>query len=163
MTPVRWPAAAVACACACVHAGAAQAQGTAQLSWLGGCWSVVGAEAGSVEQWTAPAAGTLLGVARTVRQGATRSHEFMQIRDSADGLVFIAKPSGKPEGSFAVERQAARSVAFHNPAHDFPQRIVYESPDDDTLDARIEGQINGNARTIRYPMKRIVCPGGAAR
>jgi hypothetical protein len=160
MTRLRWPVAAVACALA----GAAQAQqGTAQMAWLSGCWAVVGAEAGSIEQWTAPAAGTLLGVARTVRQGATRSHEFMQIRDSAEGLVFIAKPSGKPEGSFAVERQAARSVAFHNPAHDFPQRIVYESPDDDTLDARIEGQINGNARTIRYPMKRIACPGGAAR
>ena len=159
MTPLRSGAAALFCACA----AAAHAQGTAQLSWLAGCWAVVGAEPGSVEQWTAPAAGTLFGVARTVRQGATRGHEFMQIRERADGLVFIAQPSGKPEGSFAVERQAARSVAFHNPAHDFPQRVVYESPDDDTLDARIEGQLNGQARTVRYPMKRVACPGGAAR
>jgi hypothetical protein len=120
-------------------------------------------EPGSIEQWMAPAGGTLFGVSRTVRQGTTRAHEFMQIRDTAEGLVFIARPSGQAEGAFVVERVAPRSVAFHNPAHDFPQRVIYESPDDNTLDVRIEGQLNNQPRTIRFPMKRIACPAGAAR
>ena len=33
----------------------------ADLQWLAGCWSQDGREAGSVEQWTAPAGGTMLG------------------------------------------------------------------------------------------------------
>lgn len=33
----------------------------ADLQWLAGCWSQDGREAGLVEQWTAPAGGTMLG------------------------------------------------------------------------------------------------------
>jgi hypothetical protein len=143
--------------------GQAPKPGTDQLGWLAGCWAAAGGEPGSNEHWMAPAGGTMFGVSRSVRQGVTRAHEFMQIRDSPDGLVFIARPSGQAEGHFAVERLGERSVVFHNPAHDFPQRVIYESPDDDTLDARIEGVRNGQPRTVRFPMKRIACPAGAAR
>jgi hypothetical protein len=105
----------------------------------------------------------MLGVSRTVRGGVTRQHEFMQLRDTADGLVFIARPSGQAEASFAAERVGARGASFHNPGHDFPQRVIYESPEDGTLDARIEGQRNGQLRTIRFPMKRVACPPAAGR
>jgi hypothetical protein len=148
----------------CVPAAQAQVPaGVEQLGWLAGCWAAVGGEPGSGEQWMAPAGGTMFGIGRTVRRGATREHEFMQLRDTAEGLVFIARPSGQAEATFAVERLAARSVSFHNPTHDFPQRVIYESPNEDTLDARIEGQRNGQLRTIRFPLKRVACPTGAAR
>ncbi|MES2956544.1 MAG: DUF6265 family protein [Pseudomonadota bacterium] len=147
-------------------AGLLQAQAPAkveQLAWLAGCWAAVGGEAGSGEHWMAPVGGTMLGVGRTVRGGATREHEFMQLRDTPDGIVFIALPSGQTETRFAAERIGLRAATFHNPAHDFPQRVIYESPDSDTLDARIEGQRNGQLRTIRFPMKRAGCPIGVAR
>jgi Domain of unknown function (DUF6265) len=139
------------------------AAGVEQLSWLSGCWAAVSGEPGSGEQWMAPAGGTMLGASRTVRGGVTRQHEFMQLRDAGDGLVFIAKPSGQAEASFPAEQVGARSVTFHNAAHDYPQRVIYESPDDSTLDARIEGLRNGQLRAIRFPMKRVACPLGAAR
>ena len=163
MTP-RFAASLLAAA---LCAGGAQAQvtaqGIAQLAWLAGCWAAVGGEPGSIEIWTLPAGGTMYGLGRTVRQGATRSHEFMHIRDTAEGLVFTARPSGQAEASFAGEQLGARNVSFHNPAHDYPQRVIYESPDEDTLNARIEGQLNGKPRTIRFPMRRTSCPTGAAR
>jgi hypothetical protein len=105
----------------------------------------------------------MLGVARTLRGGATRQHEFMQLRDTPEGIVFIALPSGQAEGRFAAEQIGPRSAVFHNPAHDFPQRVAYQSPDDETLNAHIEGQRNGQLRTIRFPMKRVACPLGVAR
>jgi Domain of unknown function (DUF6265) len=141
----------------CAPAGAAT---VAQLDWLAGCWALTNAEAGSGEQWMVPAAGTMFGMARTIRQGQTRQFEFMQLRDTPQGLVFIALPNGRGETTFPLERAEPRSLSFHLPSHDFPQRVVYASPDADTLDARIEGQINGQARTIRFPMKRTVCPLG---
>jgi hypothetical protein len=149
-----------------LHAAAAQSQAPArveQLGWLAGCWAAVGGEPGSGEQWMAPAGGTMFGVARTLRGGATREHEFMQLRDTPEGIVFIALPSGQTEGRFAAEQIGPRSAVFHNPAHDFPQRVAYESPDDATLNARIEGQRNGQPRTIRFPMKRVACPPGSGR
>jgi hypothetical protein len=134
---------------------------TEQLHWLAGCWAPVGGEPGSGEQWMAPAGGSMLGSSRTLRRGVLREFEFLHIRDTAQGLVLIAWPSGQKEAQFPAEKVDARGVIFHNPAHDFPQRVIYESPDPDTLDARIEGQRNGQLRVIRFPMKRAPCPLGA--
>jgi hypothetical protein len=111
--------------------------------------------------WMAPAGAALLGMSRTVRGGRTVAHEFMQIVDGAEGLMFIAMPSAKPSASFRAIRVEPRRVTFENPDKDFPQRVVYESPDDTTLIGRIEGRHDGRERRIDYPMKRIACPGGA--
>jgi len=143
-------------------AGTASASPTTdQLGWLAGCWAAVGGEPGSGEQWMAPAGGSMLGVSRTLRRGAVREFEFLHIRDTPQGLVLVALPSGQKETQFAAERVDARGVVFHNPAHDFPQRVIYESPDADTLDARIEGLRQGQLRTIRFAMKRAPCPLGS--
>lgn len=148
----------------CAAAARAQAPATVeQFQWLAGCWAAVGGEAGSNEHWMAPAGGTMFGIGRTVRGGATRQHEFMQLRDTPQGVVFMALPSGQTQASFPAERIGPRSAVFHNPTHDFPQRVSYESPDDDTLNARIEGQLNGKPRTVQFPMKRVACPLGTAR
>lgn len=140
---------------------AAAAPSTEQLHWLAGCWAAVGGEPGSGEQWMAPAGGSMLGMSRTLRRGALREFEFLHVRDTPQGLVLIALPGGQQEAQFAAEKVDARGVVFHNPAHDFPQRVIYESPDPDTLDARIEGSRNGQLRVIRFPMKRTPCPLGA--
>lgn len=146
---------------ALLAAAAHAAPTTEQLHWLAGCWAAVGGEAGSGEQWMAPAGGAMLGMSRTLRRGALREFEFLHVRDTPQGLVLTALPSGQKAAQFAAETIEARSVVFHNPAHDFPQRVIYESPDADTLDARIEGQRNGQLRVMRFPMKRVACPLGA--
>jgi Domain of unknown function (DUF6265) len=132
-----------------------------ELGWLAGCWAAERGDAGSGEMWMAPGGAALLGMSRTVRGGRTVAHEFMQIVDGAEGLMFIALPSAKPSASFRAIRVEPRRVTFENPDKDFPQRVVYESPDDATLIGRIEGRHDGRERFIDYPMKRIACPGGA--
>jgi len=132
-----------------------------ELAWLSGCWLAERDEGGSGEMWMAPAGSRLLGMSRTVRGGRTVAHEFMQIVDAADGLTFIAMPSAKPSASFRAVRVELRRVTFENPNKDFPQRVIYESPDDATLIGRIEGQHDGRERHVDFPMKRIACPGGA--
>ena len=68
-----------------------EAASVEDLSWLSGCWASVGAEAGSGEQWMAPAGGTLLGINRSVAGSKTVAHEFMQIRETERGEIeFIA-------------------------------------------------------------------------
>lgn len=155
--PVGWRAAGVTMLLA-AFAGAAAAQGLEQLAWLAGCWAADGGEPGSGEHWMAPAGGTMLGMSRTVRRGRTVEHEFVQIRAGADGvLVYIAQPSNQRETSFTLKSQTAHEVVFENPAHDFPQRVIYRLLPEGRLAARIEGLRQGSLRGVDFPMRRAAC------
>lgn len=129
-----------------------------RLGWLAGCWAAEKGEAGSVEHWLPLAGGTMLGIGRTVRNGRTVEHEFMQIRLNAEGQpVFIAQPSRQKEATFVATSIGERAVTFENPAHDFPQRVIYRAVGESGLAARIEGQRNGTTRGIDFPMRRVAC------
>lgn len=139
----------------------AAAGGVEALGWLAGCWASEGGEAGSGEQWTTPAGGTMLGVSRTVRAGRTVATEFVEIRETDGGeLLYIATPSGQQRAVFKAIRSTASEVVFENPEHDFPQRILYRLGTDDRLLGRIEGELDGRARAVDFPMIRIPCGGG---
>lgn len=104
-----------------------------------------------------PAGGTMLGMSRTVKNGATLTFEFMQIRATADrSLEFVAHPSGQAETTFPLLRLNDTEAVFENLQHDFPQRIVYRL-DNGKLRARIEGKRNGSIRAIEFPMSRVKC------
>ena len=136
----------------------AAAEPVTQLAWLQGCWAATNAEPGSLEQWTAPAGGTMLGLGRTVRGGKTVAHEFMQIRETAPGkLAFIAMPSGQATTTFALVKASGAEAVFENPAHDFPQRVIYRRDGDAVLNARIEGTAGGKLKGIDFPMRRQAC------
>jgi hypothetical protein len=129
------------------------------LGWLAGCWSRTDAEAGSGEQWTAAAGGTMLGVSRTVRDGRTVEYEFIIIGPAPDGtLVYRAHPSGQASAEFRLVHAGEHEIVFENPAHDFPQRVGYRLESDQvTLTAWIEGPSKGTTRRIPFPMRRVAC------
>jgi hypothetical protein len=131
------------------------------VAWMTGCWKAEGKEAGSGETWLVPAGGTMLGVGRTVKAGKTVGFEFMQIRMNADDkLVFIALPSGQRETTFVASTLTQDVVAFENPSHDFPQRVIYRRTGAETMVARIEGSRDGVTRGIDFPMRRAECESG---
>ena len=124
-----------------------------RLSWLTGCWSRVRPGGMTEEHWMAPRGGTMLGMSRTVRDGRTVEFEFLQIRPGDGRLVYEARPSGQPTAIFALESVAEDMVRFGNPAHDFPQRIIYRRTADG-IAARIEGTMNGTPRGVDFPFTR---------
>jgi hypothetical protein len=129
-----------------------------KLAWLTGCWAAADAEAGSTEQWMAPAGGTLLGMSRTVKNGKTVAWEFLQVREVDGQLAYVAKPHNQPEASFKLVSQEGSGAVFENPQHDFPQRIIYKR-EGDQLHARIEGTSKGKTKGIDFPMRRVGCEG----
>ncbi|MDL2357521.1 MAG: DUF6265 family protein [Pseudomonadota bacterium] len=150
--------AALAACCAHASAYAQNASGLDRIAWLAGCWTREAAEPGTQEHWMAPAAGTMLGIGRTVKAGKTIEFEFMRIHLAADGkLLFTALPSGQQEATFTQIRIGETEVAFENPAHDFPQRVIYRLQDKTRLLASIEGTRKGAMRTIEFPMRRAPC------
>ena len=132
----------------------------APIAWLAGCWSADGKDAGSGEHWLPPAGGTMFGVSRTVKNGRTVEHEFMQLRVNPDGrLTFLAAPSGQTETAFVISSSADGAVVFENLQHDFPQRVIYRSLADGHALGRIEGLRAGVLRGMDFPMTRVACDG----
>lgn len=131
-----------------------------KLAFMAGCWTLTWPNGTKIEeQWLAPAGGTMLGMSRSVRDGKLREYEFMRIVPAADGkLQYVALPSGQAEAAFPVKEIAGNAATFENPQHDFPQRILYRLVDKDTLVARIEGSVGGQARAADFPYSR--CPVG---
>ena len=108
------------------------------LSWMTGHWAATVDGVEMEEVWTTPAGGMMLGVHRDVK-GAKASFEFIRIAATAEGVVYLAQPGGKPPTPFPlVESDRGRAV-FANPKHDFPQRIIYWL-DGSRLCARVEGE-----------------------
>jgi hypothetical protein len=130
----------------------------AGFAWLAGCWESIAGEFGTGETWTTPAGGTMLGVSRTVRDGKTIEYEFMQIREISPGqLAFVANPSGQAQAAFPLVRSAPGELVFEDPAHDFPQRVIYRLVEPDRLHARIEGTLEGKEQGVDFHMKRVQC------
>ncbi len=128
-----------------------------ELQWMAGCWSQDGREAGSVEQWTAPAGGSMLGMNRIVSGGKTISFEFMRIVEKDGWTGFVASPSGQETARFELISMSANRVIFENKEHDFPQRIIYRLDSDGDLLGRIEGILDGMDRAADFPMTRTKC------
>jgi hypothetical protein len=155
---IRIFAAMIAVECVGMPASAQAASSFDRLSWLAGCWNSETKESGSAEQWMQPAGGTMLGVGRTVKSGKTTEFEFMRIHEAPDGkLLFTAIPSGQTEATFTQLRLSDSEIVFENPAHDFPQRVIYRRDGGARLVASIEGTRNGKSRRIEFPMQRGQC------
>jgi len=127
-----------------------------RLGFMAGCWTLTRPNGTKIEeQWLAPAGGAMIGMSRSVRDGKLREYEFMRILPGADGKPqFVAIPSGQAEAAFPMKEIAENAVTFEAPEHDFPQRILYRLVDKDTLVARIEGSVGGQARSADFPYRR---------
>jgi len=130
----------------------------AVLGWMTGCWTLDGQQRGSVEQWTAPAGGSMLGMNRTVRDGKTVSFEFLRIVEEPDGWTgLVASPAGQETARFRMISWSPTEVVFENPDHDFPQRIGYRLIGAGKLLGHIAGTVDGTPRVADFPMTRTAC------
>jgi hypothetical protein len=111
-----------------------------QIGWLGGTWVGATGANGFEERWTPPAGGSMLAVARTLRNGVMNAFEFLCIVERNGGLVYQAMPNGRqPATDFTLTKIEANSLTFENPEHDFPKMIRYAVGADGTLEATISG------------------------
>jgi hypothetical protein len=127
------------------------------VRWMIGCWASTAPGDDTQEYWFAAGADAIVGINRSVRGGRLASYEMMVIRATAEGLSFTAKPSGQPEATFNAAAAAGDEVVFSNPAHDFPQRVLYRFRNG-KLQARVEGIERGQTRGFDFEFQRVDCP-----
>lgn len=118
------------------------------LSWLAGYWLDCAEGREVSETWSDPRAGLMAGHALTLSRGRV-SFELAHIGATPNGLAYVARPDGAPPTVFLVAGTGPGRVVFANPENEFPSRIVYER-DGDALKARIEGEIDGRARSMEW-------------
>lgn len=141
-----------------------------ELAWLAGSWrSVSEGGATTEEHWTPPAGGSMLGMGRSLRPAggdpegplATASYEFLRISaEPGGGVVYFAAPQGRhPATPFTLERTGGpddrRRLVFTNPAHDFPQRIVYEALGPHRALVTISTIDTPEERSMSWTMRRV--------
>lgn len=144
--------AAIAVAFALASSAAAPQPTVQDLAWLAGDRSQADARAEVREVWIGPGAnGVLLGMSLTTRARGGGEFEHMRIAPLPDGrLAYIVRPSGQAEAVFPLKSYENRRVVFEDPAHDFPQRIIYWDKGNGVVGARIEGTIGGQERAMEW-------------
>ena len=151
------PLLTVLLASASLAAATAQAPRVQQVGWLAGCWQRVDGGRTVEEQWMRPRGGLMLGAGRTVEGDSLVEFEQVMILERAGRLVYAARPSGQAPAEFESIAVTDSSVTFENPAHDFPQRVLYRRVGADSLVARVEGTRGGRARGADFPYRRAAC------
>ena len=129
--------------------GAASPEPAPLPAWLAGSWCTEAGPSRTCEHWSPPAGGMMLGTSQTVRDGRTRSFEYMRIVADGDAIAFIAQPNGAAPVTFPAIAANDQSVAFANAANDYPQGIRYWR-EGEVLNAEITLADGGNAMRWRY-------------
>lgn len=119
--------------------------------WLAGYWLSCEGGREVSETWSDPRGGIMLGASLTISANGRLSWEQTRIgpASSGSGLSFFALPSGQPAAEFPLLRASPGEAVFENPAHDFPQRVIYRRSGDQLL-GRIEGTIGGRERSAEW-------------
>lgn len=130
------------------------ADSLADISWIQGQWRATQADGAVVtETWLAPEGGVMPGISRTI-EGAKGRVEFMRIDEKGGQIAFTAIVGRQPPTTFVAKSRTADEVVFENPAHDFPQRIVYRRCGE-KLCAAIEGTMNGKLQRMEWTYDRV--------
>lgn len=95
--------------------------GLNDLGWMSGRWS----DGTSEESWSLPEGGTMIGYARTVKDGKTVFFEYLRLEETAQGVDYVASPMGKTVTRFRLTEVGTDFAVFSNPQHDFPKQIRY--------------------------------------
>lgn len=136
----------------------------ASLAWLSGCWRGSVNQRDFREHWLPLRGNLLVGAGHTVNAGRTQDFEFLRVEPRADGVYYVASPSGQKETAFKLASKQTDGpdtiFTFANAAHDFPQTIVYRRGTGGWLYVHVEGKLGGEERKVIYPLRRIDCESG---
>lgn len=141
-----------------------------QFAWLRGCWSGKVERREFVESWLPAHGGMMVGIGQTIverKAGVEKTSDFQYLRleERADGLYYVAIPSGTKESTFKFtsvgEEMGRKAYTFTNSVDQFPQKIVYLQGSEGWLYARVSGKVGDNPKEVTYPMRHVDCASGA--
>ena len=79
---------------------------------------------------------------------------WLLIYKKEDNLIYSVKVNNDESTDFTLVDMQKQAV-FENINHDYPQRIIYSKNDKDSLYARIEGNVDGEAQFEEFKYSKI--------
>jgi hypothetical protein len=128
-----------------------------KLNWLVGSWEQKLPEGTLVENWKMENDSTYSGESYFIKEKDTLSFESIELLQKGDMLYYIPTVKGQNNDkpvTFKMTSDADNSFTFENPAHDYPQKIVYKKAGANDLIATISGKQQGKDSQESYAMKK---------
>jgi hypothetical protein len=130
----------------------------AKAEWFIGEWGNKSAEGELTERWKKENDSVYLGESYfVVGQNDTVFAEHVRLVEANGKLAYIVTVPGQNKElpvSFEMTSATDNQITFENPKHDFPNKIIYNLVEKDSLIAEISGLKNGKPNTERFVMKK---------
>ena len=129
-----------------------------KMSWLIGEWENKMPDGVLTETWVVYNDSIFAGRTVFVKDKDTLHYEEILLTQKGETLLYIPTVKGqndnKPVEFKMSETKTENEFAFENPAHDYPQKIVYKKVNDTNLIATISGKQQGKPSSESYPMSK---------
>ena len=126
------------------------------LEWIVGTWKQETSRGTTYESWQMINDSFWQGQDYRVTGIDTVVMEKLSLEITDDGVFYVpVVPHNEGAVYFKMIEQSPNKVIFENPAHDFPQRIIYMKISNDSLHARIEGINEGEESAVDFYFSRI--------
>lgn len=137
-----------------------------QVAWVAGAWTGTVGDRTVEQHWSAPAAGSIIAMYRSIRANRPTLYELLAIEQEGDGLVLRIKHFAPGAGLVGQEAKdesmnhtlvklGDRSAVFEGGTAASPVRVTFTSPDPATLDIVVERQRDGKPVATEFKYKRI--------
>lgn len=126
-------------------------------NWFIGKWENLTETARFEEIWSKVNDSTFLGESIVVIARDTVFYEKMDLFQKNDSLILkisVKDQNKEKPVSFYMTKSNDNQLVFENPKHDFPNKIVYNKINSDSIVATIEGIKKGKTQSETFPMKR---------
>ena len=137
-----------------------------QLAWVAGAWTATLGDRTVEQHWSAPAAGSIIAMYRSIRGGKATLYELLAMENEGDGVVLRIKHFAPGAGLVSQEAKdesmnhtlvkiEERTAVFEGGAAGNPVRITFRSPDAATLNITVERQREGKPVSTEFKYTRI--------
>ncbi|MGN7811331.1 DUF6265 family protein [Flavobacterium sp. 22076] len=130
----------------------------AKAEWFIGEWGNKSADGELTERWKKENDSVYLGESYfVVGQNDTVFAEHVRLEEANGKLAYIVTVPGQNQElpvSFEMTSAADNQIVFENQKHDYPNKIIYNLVEKDSLIAEISGLKKGKPYTEKFIMKK---------
>lgn len=161
-------------AAASLAAAAAQQAGSStpvkatvdQLAWVAGAWTGTLGDRTIEQHWSAPLAGSIIAMYRSIRNGRPTLYELLAIEQEGEGVVLRIKHFAPGPGlvgqeakdesmNHALVHLEDRKAVFEGGTAAGPVRVTFTSPDPAALTIVVERQRDGKPVSTEFKYSRL--------
>lgn len=127
-----------------------------QAEWFLGEWKNQSKDGDFTEKWEKLSDSTYMGVSYIIAKKDTVFYENVVLEQKNDSLFYnVSMDKNKEEvTAFHLTQATKDKLTFENAKNYFPNKIIYQRIQPDSIVATIEGKVNGKPTSETFPMKK---------